>query len=214
MRTGIVAGLVAVLIACGTARADGIEPETSLLPTSAKNAFPMDAYLPSEYWGVLDSRNYFAITGLYVGDRSVAAAGESLLKAPGAVCSIYDNAVCYDVGQFYRSAVPQVLVSGYYKLDGNTAINWGIDSGFSSQKLSVSPALLLGISKRWYLSERRDSQLVFEFSGWLGQSIKHRPCSDSYGREYYCGNLSAWSDFTDKSRTDNFYVKLWYDWAF
>jgi len=214
MRTGIVAGLVAVLIACGTARADGIEPETSLLPTSAKNAFPMDAYLPLEYWGVLDSRNYFAITGFYVGHRSIAAAGESLLKAPGAVCSIYDNAVCYDVGQFYRSAVPQVLVSGYYKLDGNTAINWGIDSGFSSQKLSVSPALLLGISKRWYLSERRDSQIVFEFSGWLGQSIKHSPCSDSYGREYYCGNLSAWSDFTETSRTDNFYVKLWYDWAF
>ena len=205
---------MAVLIASGTARADGIEPETSLLPTSAKNAFPMDAYLPLEYWGVLDSRNYFAITGFYVGHRSIAAAGESLLKAPGAVCSIYDNAVCYDVGQFYRSAVPQILVSGYYKLDGNTAINWGIDSGFSSQKLSVSPALLLGISKRWYLSERRDSQIVFEFSGWLGQSIKHSPCSDSYGREYYCGNLSAWSDFTETSRTDNFYVKLWYDWAF
>ncbi len=39
-----------------SAVADNLEPEYSLLPTSAKQAFIMDAQLPSEYWGALDER--------------------------------------------------------------------------------------------------------------------------------------------------------------
>ena len=211
---GMALSCLLLFVLMDTAHADGLEPEWSLLPTSAKSAFVMDAYLPKDYWGALDDRNYLAITGLYVGDRSVAAGAESLLTLPGSVCSIYDNAICHDVSGFYKAAMPQILLSGYYKLDGNNAITWGIDTGFSSQKLSVSPAIMLGISKRWYLSEKRDAQFVFELSGWLGQSVNHTPCYDSFNRAYYCGNLSAWSDFSAPSHANNIYLKVWYDWAF
>ena len=29
--------------------------------------------------------------------------------------------------------------------------------------------------------------------------MKHKPCTDSYNRQYFCGNLTAWSDYKDKS---------------
>ena len=50
------------------ASADGLEPETGLLPTSAKQAFVMDAQLPPEFWHALDDRGYIAITGFFVGE--------------------------------------------------------------------------------------------------------------------------------------------------
>jgi len=197
-----------------SAHADGLEPETGLLPTSAKHAFVMDAQLPSEFWHALDERSYVAITGLFVGEKQFAAGGQSLMNRPDRVCSIYDSSICFDVAHFYSSSIPQILVSGFLMLDGSNAITFGLDTGYSSPKLKVSPALLLGLSKRWFMSEKRDAHFIVEASGWLGQSVSHEPCIDSFNRAYYCGNLSAWSDFSYNAHPTNLYLKLWYEKAF
>jgi hypothetical protein len=203
-----------MLIGSTPSYADNLEPETALLPTSAKQAFVMDAALPNEYWGALDERRYLAITGLSIGEKMIAAGGQSLMNLPDHVCSIYDSSVCFDVGSFYHAPTPQILMSGFFMLDGDDALVWGFDSGFRSEKLTVSPALLLGLSKRWYLSERRDSQFIFEASGWFGQSVSHTPCYDQFDRPYYCANLSAWSDFTYNQHPSDLYLKLWYEKLF
>ena len=194
--------------------AEGLDPESALLPTSAKQTFVMDAQLPPEFWHALDERSYLAITGLAIGERMIAAGGQSLMSLPSHVCSIYDPSICFDVGTFYQAAMPQLLLSGLLMLDGNNAIIWGIDTGFKSAKLAVSPSLLLGLSKRWFLSERRDGQFIFEASGWLGQSVSHEPCYDKFDRAYYCGNLSAWSDFSYNPHPSDMYLKVWYEKAF
>ena len=197
-----------------SAVADNLEPEYSLLPTSAKQAFIMDAQLPSEYWGALDERRYVAITGLFIGEKMFAAGGQSLMSRPDRVCSIYDTAICFDINRFYSSSMPQILVSGFLMLDGSDAITFGIDTGYASPKLKISPSILLGLSKRWFTSEKRDAHFIVEASGWLGQSVSHEPCYDAYNRGYYCGNLSAWSDFTYDAHPTNLYIKLWYEKAF
>jgi hypothetical protein len=196
------------------ARADGLDPESSLLPTSAKTAFVMDAQLPPEYWHALDDRSYMAITGISIGERMVAAGGQSLMNRADNVCSIYDSGICFDVGPFYTPKTPQILLSGFWMFDGNDALTFGIDTGFSSPKLTVSPSLLLGVSKRWFLSEKRDSQFIIEASGWMGQSVSHQPCYDQFDRAYYCANLSAWSDFHFDPHPSDLYLKLWYEKAF
>jgi hypothetical protein len=196
------------------ASADGLEPETGLLPTSAKQAFVMDAQLPPEFWHALDDRSYIAITGFFVGEKTFAAGGQSLMNRPDRVCSIYDSSVCFDIHPFYTSSVPQILLSGFVMLDGSNAVTFGIDSGYSSSKLKISPSLLLGLSKRWFVSEKRDAHFILEASGWLGQSVSHEPCLDRFNRPYYCGNLSAWSDFTYNARPTNLYFKLWYEKVF
>lgn len=207
--------VISLIVSWGTpAFSEGLEPETSLLPTSAKQAFVMDAQLPSEYWHTLDDRQYLAFTGLSIGERMIAAGGQSLMNRLDKVCSIYDSSVCFDVGPFYAPKTPQILLSGFWMLDGNHALTFGLDTGFSSPKLTVSPALLLGLSKRWFLSEKRDSQFIVEASGWMGQSVSHTPCYDQFNRAYYCANLSAWSDFTYDPHPSDLYLKVWYEKAF
>ena len=196
------------------ARAQSLEPESSLVVTSAKDAFPLDTRFPKEWWFALDQRMDVAITSLAIGDESIAAAGQSLMKRQSRTCSIYDSAICFETSHFYKPDIPQIILSGFAKLDGSNALLFGLDTGFRAQKITVSPALLLGLSHRTYLSEHRDAQFVFELAGWLGQSVSHTPCYDSYDRAYYCGNLSAWSDFSYNAHPTEVYAKIWFEYAF
>jgi hypothetical protein len=196
------------------ARAQSLEPESSLVVTSAKDAFPLDTRFPKEWWFALDQRMDVAITSLTIGEESIAAAGQSLMKRQSRTCSLYDSAICFDTSHFYRPDIPQIILSGYAKLDGTNALLFGLDTGFRAQKINISPALMLGLSHRTYLSERRDAQFVVEFAGWLGQSVSHTPCYDSYDRAYYCGNLSAWSDFSYNAHPTEVYAKIWFEYAF
>lgn len=210
----ILALFALTLSSAGPSHADGLEPESSLVATSAKSAFSLDARLPREWWFALDQYSYIGLTNIYVGERNIAAVGESLMTRPERTCSIYDSAICFNTSRFYRPDAPQIVLSGYAKLDGNNALLFGLDTGYRAEKIDVSPALMIGLSRRHYLTEKRDAQFVFEVAGWIGQSVNHRPCYDQYNRSYYCGNLSAWSDFSYNQNPTNLYLKLWFDYAF
>jgi hypothetical protein len=194
-------------------RADGLEPENSLVVTSAKGAFPLDAIFPKEWWPSLDERTYFALTSLTAGQKTIAAAGTSLMTQPENTCSIYDSSVCFNTARFYQPDIPQAVLSGFFKADRDNAILFGLDTGFRSDKLTISPAVMIGLTHRHYLNDRRDAQILVEAAGWVGQSVSHRPCFDQYDRSYYCGNLSAWSDFSYDPHPSNLYLKLWFDLA-
>lgn len=197
-----------------TVRAQSLEPQSSLVVTSAKDGFQLESRYPKEWWFALDQRMDIVITSIAVGDQSIAAAGQNLMSRQSRTCSLYDSSICFDTGHFYKPAMPQTVLSGFAKLDGSNALLFGFDTGFQAQKINVSPAIMLGLSHRTYLSERRDAQFIFEVAGWLGQSVSHTPCYDSYNRAYYCGNLSAWSDFSYNPHPTETYIKLWFDYAF
>ena len=199
---------------CLSAFADGLEPESSLVVTSAKAAFPLDSRFPKEWWFAIDQKMDVAITSLTAGDTSITAAGQSIMSRRNRTCSIYDTAICFDTSRFYRPSLPQILLSGYAKLDGNDAFIFAIDSGFRSEKVTVTPAVMIGLTRRFYLSERRDAHFIIEAATWIGQAVNHTPCYDSYNRAYYCGNLSAWSDFTYDRHPTDLYLKVWFDYAF
>jgi len=210
----IFAHIALALIFAASVHAEGLEPESSLVSTSAKNAFTLDNRFPKEWWFALDQSSYIGLTNIYVGERSIAAAGESLMTRPERTCSIYDSAICFNTSRFYRPDAPQIVLSGYAKLDGNNALLFGLDTGYRAEKINVSPAMMIGLSHRHYLSDKRDAQFVVEAAGWVGQSVNHKPCYDQFDRAYYCGNLSAWSDFSYNQNPTNLYLKLWFDYAF
>jgi len=210
----VLASIIGLIAGTPPTLANGLEPENSLVVTSAKDVFPPDAIFPKEWWPILDQRSFFAVTSVSAGQKTIAAAGESLMTQPDKTCSIYDSSICFNTARFYQPDLPQAVISGLVKWDRDNALLLGLDTGFRSDKLTVSPAVMIGLTHRQYLSDKRDAQFLIEAAGWVGQSVSHRPCVDQYDRSYYCGNLSAWSDFSYNPHPTNLYLKLWYDVVF
>lgn len=196
------------------AYADGLEPDSLLITTSAKDAFPLDSRFPKDWWFALDQKMDFSFTSVFASTKEIAAGGQSLMKVQMRTCSIYDQTICYSTGQFYQPDRPQIVASGFLKIDGMNALLFALDTGFRAEKITVTPGLLLGWTHRHYLNERRDHHVVVELAGWLGQSVRHTPCYDSFHRAYYCGNLSSWQDFQYDDHPTALYAKVWYEFAF
>lgn len=195
----------------------------TLVERSSSQYFVLDAALPAEWQGALDQRQWIGVTGFFVGGISNGGSAPALtintqdmtlLQQPEHVCSQYDKAMCFNVGDFYTPHMPQAGVTGIFALDGSTMLQWGVNTGFDSAKLTVSPAIMLGLAKRFYLTEDRASHIVFEASEWIGGAVKHRPCLDNFDRQYFCGTVSAWSDFSYDSRPRSGFLKLTYEALF
>ena len=124
-----------------------------------------------------------------------------------------DTALSYDgtardVSNFYSQSVPNFHLAGRYALQDRTALTWSLDTGTHVKKLNTL-GFGLGLSHRIPTSYQNTYWTV---SGSSTVSLmKHKPCTDSYNREYYCGNLTAWSDFEDKSNA-KFKNKIGVSW--
>ena len=113
------------------------------------------------------------------------------------VCSTYDKAVCADVREFYRfreSSISRVTFVASFNM------NWGLRAtvitGAKAAKLTIQPKAIFGLIGS--IPTSNGGGLSGEIYGSVGGSLIHRPCMDSYDREYFCGNLTAWSDFTSR----------------
>ena len=71
-------------------------------------------------------------------------------------------------------------------------ILFGFDSGTSSEKINIKPAIKLGYVNSFKLS----SSLFFTlgFSRWYGGKVSEAPCVDVYDRLYSCRYLISWLD--------------------
>lgn len=122
----------------------------------------------------------------------------------GKVCSDYDISVCSDVSTFYQfnqySQWRATLV-GTLTPDFGTRIT--VITGVDSAKMGVEPRIILGLIgvKHWGSDRTLSTEIYNSFLG----STYHRPCRDDYEREYYCGNLTAWTDFQSKTITSQEY---------
>ena len=120
--------------------------------------------------------------------------GYMLLNANDRVVSEYDETSnAHEITHFYTARNQrQHLISNFVIPNTNALISIGYDSGSRAEKISVSKTFFLGFSA--YKKIDPKSTIFFMVGGWQKERIQERPCVDSYEREYWCTNLTAWSD--------------------
>ena len=146
-------------------------------------------------------------------DHSVIrlADGERLMQRPIRASSYNDGN--YDVAQFYKADSGRLsMVWHYAGRKAGEIFSVGIDSGYRAEKLTIRPALFIGYARSMEIEQGK--YLTLAMGGWLGGKTTHKPCSDSFDREYYCGNLTAWTDFRPRRDELQHYSRLVYKHEF
>ncbi|MEI8210276.1 MAG: hypothetical protein WCG16_13785 [Methylococcales bacterium] len=116
----------------------------------------------------------------------------------GVVCSAYETSVCANVGDFYRfNHQTQLRVALVGAISDQWGVRLSLTTGAEATKLVVDPQLIIGVIATKPLTKGRS--LSGEVFGSIGGDIRHKPCLDEYDREYFCGNLTAWTDFQSKT---------------
>lgn len=141
------------------------------------------------------------------------AAGQFILEKPIIVRSAYDADAAYDITEMYSQKNKRVrFVANLAFNSSGGIISIGYDSGVRSQKLNISQNLYLGINKT--IQVKSNSFLGVGLGGWLKGGISESPCIDSYNREYWCQNLTAWTDYHASYPAKYSYLDLRYLYIF
>ena len=120
-------------------------------------------------------------------------AGLVRFAAPRVVASAYDPGVVYDLGDFYASSQQRLrLVVNQYLPGTRLVLSAGVDTGSQAAKISISRSFFFGVSGHAQLSQRWD--LKFTSGAWQRQKVAERPCVDAFERQYWCPNLTAWTE--------------------
>lgn len=113
------------------------------------------------------------------------------------VCSQYDSTVCANVADFYRFRQRNLQrMTVVVTFSERIGLRASMTTGAKAAKLTIGPRVVLGLIGSMPLSAGRS--VSAEVFGSLGGSLRHKPCLDQYDREYFCGSLTAWSDFPNK----------------
>ena len=106
-----------------------------------------------------------------------------------------------DISQFYRQSIPTTTVGYLKELNDTNYITGYVSSGIYSEKYDVYPTVGFTLNNIQPITDKWD--LTTSLASTLSGGYSHSPCADSYNREYYCANLTAWSDFNDKKENIN-----------
>lgn len=138
-----------------------------------------------------------------------SADGRGIMYSPRVVSSGYDSSVKYDVSRFYKS--DKIRLNMMIQYAGRIAgeiFSAGLDTGHHAQKIKIEPAFFVGYARAFQMTER--ASVTLGFGGWFGGTISEKPCIDYYDREYYCGTLTAWTDYKPvKNRLDKYVKAVW-----
>ena len=190
------------------------EQTVPLVPRTLKNYFVVDALLDERGKLARGEQSRFQIITLIDTSTFISSNAEVFMSKPGKVCSTYDNTICQDVSDKYTASNVPLLFQGLYQISQDSVITMGLNTGYESSKISVSSSASLGGAHRWYLSANHTSHLIIEGNYWFGAVVTHRPCLDSYDREYFCPTLSAWSEFSYDPYPRSYNFKLTYEKVF
>lgn len=109
------------------------------------------------------------------------------------IYSQYDNRVSVNAYEFFNRKNYRINFTGIFKTQAKgEIIIFGFDSGTSSNKLKINPAIKFGYINSYEL--RPNFYISYGVSKWFGGSISESPCLDSYDRAYSCRHLVSWSD--------------------
>jgi hypothetical protein len=110
-----------------------------------------------------------------------------------------------DISRFYSPDAPTVDIGGVVYFDSGSVLQAGLNTGYETSKLSVSPSLRASFSTKPF-DLGNDWSVKGSISASISARTSHTSCKDSFSREYYCGNLTAWSDFDSKETESKFNV--------
>ena len=132
----------------------------------------------------------------------IKIAGACILAAQLTGGGVYDpqlpeTAYAYDgkardVSKFYEPESQPFQIAGGVLIE-DTLIHVNYDSGYTTEKLKVSDSATVHATQFIDLSDKL--QLSVTAGASFGGERKDTACSDSFGRQYYCGTLTAWSDY-------------------
>ena len=140
--------------------------------------------------------------------------GSMVLNSMANVTSEYDEtAKAYEMTPFYTAANSRKhFISNFVIPNTPFLFSVGFDSGSRSEKISISKTYFVGLSA--YQKLDASSVLLFTAGGWQRERIAEQPCFDSYDREYWCPNLTAWSDHKPLSATPLKFAEVRYERRF
>ena len=117
-----------------------------------------------------------------------------------------------DISKFYEDKQTNLYVDGYIILDTKTKVNIGFDNGIKTNKFKQSNTYKIGVTQAIDITP--NSYITIGGSTAFGGNISETPCKDDYDREYYCGNLTAWTDYERQENEQNYNSNITYTWRF
>jgi hypothetical protein len=140
--------------------------------------------------------------------------GDDFLSVSPRVTSAYDSTSApYEITPFYTSKSTRTRwVVNYFIPSTSILLSAGYDSGSDADKITVNASKFFGLSTFWRLSTQSAAYLIV--GAWDQQDVTERPCIDSYDREYWCANLTAWSDHVPLESAQFNFIQLKYELRF
>ena len=140
--------------------------------------------------------------------------GDDFLSVSPRVISAYDSTSApYEITPFYTSKSTRMrLVVNYFIPSTSFLLSAGYDSGSDAEKITVNASKFFGLSTFWRLNSQ--SAVYLLMGAWDQQDVTERPCIDSYVREYWCANLTAWSDHVPLDSAQFNFINLKYELRF
>lgn len=139
--------------------------------------------------------------------------GRLLLSVPAWTSSTYDTSVKHSLASFYSTRQWRTRwVINYIAPKSQWLLSLGHDTGVQTPKLSIAPAVFLGIAK--HIEIHKNHSLQLSWGQWWGGQVSERPCLDDYDREYWCPNLTAWTERPVMTSSAAKYYELKYQWQF
>ena len=140
--------------------------------------------------------------------------GDDFLSVSPRVTSAYDStSASYEITPFYASKSSRTRwVVNYFIPSTSILLSAGYDSGSDADKITVNASKFFGLSTFWRLSTQSAAYLIV--GAWDQQDVTERPCIDSYDREYWCANLTAWSDHVQLESAQFNFIQLKYELRF
>ena len=141
------------------------------------------------------------------------SSGRSFLSVPRRAYSAYDDSIAYPLTPFYTPKNTRYRwIANYIEPFTQWLISFGYDSGSRADKLSVAPSTFLGLAKTFEIDKA--NTMSVSWGQWFGGKVTEHPCLDSYDRQYWCPNLTAWIDRPTLDTQPSKYYELKYQWQF
>lgn len=142
------------------------------------------------------------------------ASGMSIMANSSSVVSGYDStSTRYSVANFYAQQNDRQRLIGHINgFSKGELFSIGYDSGMNAQKLNVNNAIYAGYTKT--MSFTKSSLTAVSFGSWFGGNVSESPCIDSYGRQYSCQSLTAWSDYKPNYPRPLAFIDIKHVWVF
>ena len=119
------------------------------------------------------------------------------------------NGKTHNIERFYTPESRPFNIGGVIAVD-NTIIQLNYNSGIDAKKLDVNSSTDIQVTQRFNITDNVSIDTTIGTT--IGGEVRHTACTDSVGAQYFCGNLTPWSEFNteDHDQPYNGSIKINY----